>query len=156
MSLEPQIDLAGKGAQEVSGPTFCSKQEHLWYQTSFLWALSSLVLKTASDEQCMNPLGELLHILTVLVVKKLFTVRVSHYEFYQLGSSCTIKCLWTWSAWRSYRQQANKWQCLSDFVNSCHMHWEMQQPALLSIFTRWETSLLVERNNYISNTEHYA
>lgn len=44
-------------------------------------------------------------------------------------------------------------QGLAISLNSCQMHWEMQQPALMSIFTRRETSLMMEGSNFVSKDD---
>lgn len=55
-----------KEPQEVSKWTFCFEQEHLWYQTWLLGALSSWILKTLMHRDHTTSLGNLLHCFSVI------------------------------------------------------------------------------------------
>lgn len=155
MSVEPWLHSAVKGIQEVFSPTCSSRHGHLWGQSRFPGALFSLV----SGRDCMSPLRDTICFFTVLVVKNIYLmVRLPTFKFHLLFlvlSPCIIVFL-NLKNLAVIQTTNNRCRCLAVSLNSCHMHWEMQQPALLSIFIKRETSLMMERSNFVSTEEHYA
>lgn len=145
-----------KGVQEVYSPTFSSRHGHLWGQSRFPGALFSLASKTASDRDCMSTLRDSISFFTVLVVKNIsLMVGLSTFRFHLLFlvlSPC-ITVFMNLKKLAVMQTTNSRCQGLAISLNSCQMHWEMQQPALMSIFTRRETSLMMEGSNFVSEDD---